>query len=159
MALMRDWRDFIGLLNSESVRYLLIGGWAYNRYAEPRFTGDIDFFVAPEPENQAALRRALDAFGFGSVLPPEPAPVISGTQVLMLGRPPHRIDLLATISGVEFERAWEAREGGTLDEMPVFFISREHLLQNKRAAGRAKDLLDASVLEKLIARDERSGDV
>ncbi len=44
MKLIQGLREFIELLNSERVPFLVIGGWAYNRYAEPRFTGDIDLF-------------------------------------------------------------------------------------------------------------------
>lgn len=120
----------------------MIGGWAYNRYAEPRFTGDIDFFVATDDRNQALLRRVLTRFGFGGVLPPTTESLFATGEVIMLGRPPHRIDLIAAISGVAFDEAWSERVKGSLDGLPVQFISRRLLLKNKRAAGRLTDLAD-----------------
>lgn len=147
MKLIQDLREFIGLLNSESVRYLVIGGWAYNRYAEPRYTGDIDFFVSASAENQAALRRVLVQFGFGPVLPPADKPLFA-QKVLMLGRPPNRIDLLLEIDGVAFDEAWAHREWGDLDGLRVAFISANDLIKNKAAAGRDKDLLDVKTLQR-----------
>lgn len=146
MRIIPDWKEFIELLNSESVQYLVIGGWAFNRYAEPRMTGDLDLFFASTPENQAALRRVLQRFGFGTALPPSTVPLFE-KKVLMLGRPPNRIDLLSEISGVCFAEAWESRESGDLDGVPVSYISRAKLIQNKRASGRKKDLADLELLE------------
>ncbi len=151
MKLLPDLREFIELLNSENVRYLVIGGWAFNRYAEPRFTGDIDFFVGNDSDSEARVRRVLVAFGFGNVLPSEDQPLFS-KQVIMLGRPPNRIDLITEIDGVEFEEAWNDRERGELDGLPVQFISFEHLVQNKRAAGRDKDLADVKSLEEISGK-------
>ncbi|RLB44992.1 MAG: hypothetical protein DRJ42_30935 [Deltaproteobacteria bacterium] len=148
MKLIQDSREFIELLNSESVPFLVIGGWAFNRYAEPRFTGDIDFFLRPDADTERRLRRVLEAFGFGPALPP-PERSLFTKPVIMLGRPPHRIDLITAIDGVTFDEAWEDRESSELDGIPVHFISRQHLLTNKRAAGRDKDLADVRVLEKL----------
>jgi hypothetical protein len=67
----------------------VIGGWAFNRYAEPRVTGDIDFFVNDSIENERALRAVLEKFGFGSALPPRDHSLFV-KKVLMLGRPPNR---------------------------------------------------------------------
>ena len=146
MKLIRDLREFIELLISESVPFLVIGGGAYNRYAEPRFTGDIDLFLASDEDTEVRLRKVLRAFGFGAALPPVDRPLFE-KKVIMLGRPPHRIDLITGIDGVTFAEAWLDREPATLDGLPVQFISRRHLLQNKRAAARDKDLLDVKVLE------------
>ena len=124
----------------------MIGGWAYNRYAEPRFTGDIDFFVSTDTKNQQQLRVALEKFGFQSSLPPLSQPLFR-KKVIMLGRPPHRIDLLSEIDGVEFQECWDDREEGLLDGLTVNFISKRLLIKNKEATGRDKDLLDAKNLK------------
>jgi len=148
MRLIQDLREFIELLNSEHVRYLVIGGWAYNRYAEPRVTGDIDFFLADTPANETALRTVLERFGFAEALPPKERSLF-GKKVLMLGRPPNRIDLIVEINGVKFEDAWKNREPGELDGLPVWFISLSDLIRNKQAAGRDKDFLDLKTLTRL----------
>lgn len=147
MMLIQDLREFIELLNSESVRYLVIGGWAYNRYAPPRVTGDIDFFVSDSLENQNRLRNVLIKFGFERSLPPNDQPLFA-KKVIMLGRAPNRIDLLSVIDGVSFEEAWPEKEGGMLDQIPVWFISLKYLIQNKESTGRDKDQLDVKNLTK-----------
>lgn len=147
MKLIPDWREFIELLNSEGVRYLLIGGWAVNRLTIPRATGDIDFFVSPDPENEAALRKVLLKFGFGLLLPSESERLFS-KPMIMLGRPPHRIDLISEISGVGFEEAWAGRELDTIDGVTLHVISRELLEKNKEASAREKDLFDLKNLRK-----------
>jgi hypothetical protein len=101
MKLPKDFKEFIELVNLENVPYLLIGGWAYNRYAEPRFTGDIDFFVDKSPETEAKIRSVLVKFGFGSVLP-DKALRLFEKKVIMLGRPPNRIDILSEVDGITF---------------------------------------------------------
>ena len=148
MKLIPDLKEFIELLNSESVRYLVIGGWAFNRYAEPRFTGDIDFFVSADLESEQRIRRVLTRFGFGDFLPSSNQRLFD-KKVIMLGRPPTRIDLITEIDGVEFEEAWTDRVAGELDDLPIYFISFKFLLQNKKAAGRLKDLANVEDLERI----------
>jgi len=148
VKLHKDLREFIGLLNSHGVDYLIVGGHAVAFHGYPRFTGDTDFFVRPTAENAERLMRVLDAFGFGDI------GLDIGTftlpdKVVQLGRPPNRIDLLTSISGVGFEAGWDSRVAAELDGLPVWFIGREALLQNKRAAGRIKDADD---IEKLTSR-------
>ncbi len=147
MRLIQDLREFIELLNSENVRYLVIGGWAYNRYAEPRATGDIDLFLEQSPGNEKAVRSVLEKFGFGAVMPPPDRPLFE-KKVLMLGRPPNRIDLITGIDGVSFEDAWPNRESGDLDGLPVNFIAKKELIENKKATGREKDQVDVKMLER-----------
>jgi len=146
MKLIPDLKEFIELLNLENVRYLVIGGWAINRYAEPRFTGDIDFFVSDSKENEDRLRLVLTKFGFGSALPQ--GQKLFAKKIIMLGRPPNRIDLLSSISGVDFNEAYPRGQKGRLDGIDVMFISKEDLIKNKLAAGREKDLLDIKAMEK-----------
>lgn len=145
MKLQSDLREFIGLLNSRKVDYLVVGGHAVAFHGYPRFTGDVDFFINATPENARRVLQVLDDFGFGSL----GLGVQSLTQagkVIQLGRPPNRIDLLTSISGVAFEEAWEQRVAAELDGIPVHFVSKEALIKNKRAAARSKDLADVDAL-------------
>lgn len=148
MKLIQDLREFIELLNQENVRYLLIGGWAYNRYAEPRTTGDIDFFIDESAENQSKLRTVLEKFGFTEVLPPANCPLFR-KKIIMLGNPPNRIDLAIKIDGIKFEEAWKNKENGSLDGLPVNYISLCDLIKNKKATKREKDKLDVKMLTKM----------
>jgi predicted nucleotidyltransferase len=142
----KNLREFIELLNSAKVEYLIVGGHAVGYHGKPRFTGDIDFFLAVSEQNAEAVMGALNKFGFGEIgLSAED--FLKPDFVVQLGYPPNRIDLVTGISGVGFAEAWAERIDGELDGVPVHFIGREHLIQNKRASGRPKDIEDVRVLE------------
>lgn len=129
----------------------MIGGWAHNRYAAPRFTGDFDFFVSDCKENQEKLRTVLVKFGYESVLPPRNNNLFR-KKIIMLGEPPNRIDLITEIDGISFKEAWKNREKDLLDEIPVFFISLNDLITNKKATNRDKDKVDVKQLEKILGK-------
>lgn len=149
--LQADLKEFIALLNSHNVEYLVVGGHAVAFHGHPRFTGDIDFFVRTTPENAQRLLRVLDMFGFGGIGIAEDDLIKSG-RVVSLGRPPNRIDILTSISGVDFDSAWESRVQTVLDDQPVALLGWADLLKNKEASGRQKDKAD---LEKLRAVTKR----
>ena len=139
-------REFIESLNSTNVEYLIVGGYAVAFHGHPRFTADIDFFIAVNPQNAQAVVNAIDQFGFGS-LGLTPADFLQPDAIIQIGHPPNRIDLITEISAVSFSDAWPTRVPGTLDGVPVNFISRELLLKNKRATGRPKDIADVDQLQ------------
>jgi hypothetical protein len=117
----------------------------------PRATGDLDVWVRPEPSNAARVWRALLRFGAPvEALGIRQEDLALADQVIQLGLPPRRIDLLTAISGVEFEEAWEARVLRQIDSRQVPFLSRDLLIANKRATGRSKDMAD---VETLLARE------
>lgn len=141
ISLDPNFKDFTELLNSEKVRYLLLGGYAVNYYGYHRFTGDIDFFIACDRENAERVSSALQHFGF----PRESVSAERFTQpglVHMFGRKPVRIDLLTGPSGLDFEECFSRRIIIDLDGVEVPLISLADLRLNKLASGRDKDLLD-----------------
>lgn len=145
MALHPDFKEFLRLLNSHQVEYLLVGAHALAVHGQPRMTGDIDFFIRSSPGNAARLYAALQEFGFGST-GVNAADLEQPGRIFMLGVLPHRIDLLTSISGVDFEQAWSRRFESVLDGLPVHVLSLEDLVANKRASGRAKDRADLDML-------------
>ena len=145
MPLQRDLREFIESLNSRHVEYLIVGAFALAFHGVPRATGDIDILVRSSPENAARVEEALVAFGFTS-LGLSAADFMRPDQVVQLGHPPNRIDLLTSISGVTFEEAWSTRVDDQLHGIPVRFIGREALIRNKRATGRTQDKADLEAL-------------
>lgn len=151
MKLHRDLREFIELLKSHEVEYLVIGGWAFGFHATPRYTGDFDFFMRCTPENARRLKRVLVAFGFEDLSGFEEN-FLQGDRIIQFGLPPNRIDILTRISGVDFHDAWTDRVLGVLDGLALPFISRDRLIQNKLAAGRTKDLADVEALKKTSPR-------
>lgn len=145
--LTRDFKDLLRLLNSNGVEYLLIGGHAFGVHAEPRTTKELDIFIRSNPESARAIFRALAQFGapLGGMTE---ADFVDGTT-FQLGLPPNRIDILQTISGINFEEAWRNRVVGLIDgEIPAHVISRDDLIKNKLASGREQDLLDVKVLRR-----------
>jgi hypothetical protein len=148
MALLsNDLRAFIHLLNTKSVKYVIVGAWALAFHGRPRYTGDIDFFVARDPDNADRLMEVIEDFGFGQT-GIERDDFLHIDHVIQLGREPNRIDILTGISGVTFDEAWQSREEGNISDVPVFVISRDLLIKNKRAANRDKDQGDVKLLEK-----------
>jgi hypothetical protein len=151
VKLQRDLREFIELLNSQKVEYIVVGGHAVAYHGHPRFTGDIDFLLRPTTANGARVIAVLHAFGF-SELSLTPGDFAKPEAIVQLGRPPNRIDLLTSITAVDFDEAWASRVQGELDGLPVSFLGRDALIKNKQASGRAKDLADVATLLKRVNR-------
>ena len=141
MKLSKDLREFIELLNSKKVKYLIVGGYAVAYHGHPRFTGDIDFFVESSPGNASLLEDILRTFGFAD-LGMSKEDFLKPEQVIQLGRPPNRIDILTSISGVNFSEAWNTKTTADFDGLPVFIISKKFLIQNKKTVQRAQDIAD-----------------
>jgi hypothetical protein len=149
MRLDPDFRAFVESFDHNDVRYLIVGGYAVAAHGLPRFTGDLDAWILVDLENATRVVRALEEFGFGG-LGLAIADFSVPDSVVQLGYPPHRIDILTSIDGVEFSEAWKRRLVLTADGLDLPFIGREDLLANKRAAGRPQDLAD---VDRLTNRD------
>src|SRR5687768_1507991 len=134
--LSKDVQEFIHLLNQERVEYVVVGAWSMAFHGQPRYTGDIDIFLRRDAVNAGRMMQVLQAFGFGQV-GLEKSDFLKEKYVIQLGIEPNRIDLLTGIDGIDFDAAWSNRQTGMIAEMPVNFLSRDLLIQNKRAAGRA----------------------
>ena len=139
--LARDFKEFLKLLNSHAVEYLLIGGYAVGIYGYVRATNDLDVWVNISTENSARIESALREFGF---------PISGGTSglflvpdnVVRMGMPPIRIEILTSISGVAFADCYPEKVMVQLDELLIPVISLNRLKENKAATGRTKDLAD-----------------
>ncbi len=148
MRIEKDFKEFIELLNKNDVKYLVVGGYAFAFYTEPRFTKDIDFFIELTERNAKKMVKVLVDFGFkGTDFKKEY--FLTPGKIIQLGFPPLRIDIITSISGIDFKNAWENRETGKYGDVKCYFLSKEDLKRNKRAAGRLKDLSDLELLEKI----------
>ena len=145
MRLSSDLREFLGLLNSRGVDYVIVGAHSLAFHGRPRYTGDLDILLRSTPDNAEKVLEVLDQFGFASSNF-EQSDIIEPGQVIQLGRAPHRIDLLTSITGVTSDEAFATRVEATLDGISVFILSKEALVQNKRAVGRPQDLADIDTL-------------
>jgi len=145
-VLSQDFREFIQSLNANDVRYLIIGGYAVALHGHPRYTKDLDVWVDVTEENATRLIAALRQFGFGS-LDLKPDDFLASGQVIQLGYPPNRIDLVTSADGVEFADCYATRVTVDLDNVSVHFISLDGLKRNKKASGRSQDLADLDALD------------
>lgn len=145
--LPQDFKEFLALLNSAKIEYLIIGAYAVSYHGYPRPTGDLDVWVAICPDAAAKLVSVVGQFGFADAGATSDLFLKPG-HVVRMGIPPVRIEVINQISGVGFEACYARRESAILDGVPVNLIGREDLLTNKRAAGREKDLNDLKQLEK-----------
>jgi predicted nucleotidyltransferase len=136
-----DFREFLKLLNDHGVEYLLIGGYAVGYYGYPRATNDMDIWIAAYPENAERMVATLKEFGFDT--PQLSANLfLQGQNIVRMGTPPIRIEVLTTISGVGFDECYAKRVIETIDDIEVNLISLDKLKLNKKASGRFKDLDD-----------------
>lgn len=141
MQLPLDFREFLQLLNSHSVEYLVVGGYAVGFHGFPRTTGDIDVWIAVNQRNASAMVAALKEFGFNVPSLNEELFLEIG-RITQMGVPPMRIEILTKISGVDFGECYKNRMITDCDGTKVNIIALNDLKRNKRAAGRFKDLND-----------------
>lgn len=143
--LNRDFREFIELLNSNKVKYLIVGGYAIAFHGHPRYTKDLDVWLELSEENAANAMRALEDFGFGG-LDVSGDDFLNKGMVIQLGFPPNRIDLINSPDGVDFAECYKSKIEIEIDGLKIAVIDLENLKKNKKASGRLQDLAD---LEKL----------
>lgn len=136
-----DFKDFLKLLNDHKVQYLLIGGYAVGYHGYPRATADMDIWVAIHPANAKKIVAVLREFGFD--VPELTAELfLQEKQIVRMGVPPVKLEIVTSISGVEFNECYRERVIDVLDGVEVNLINLKHLKINKKASGRYKDLAD-----------------
>jgi hypothetical protein len=145
MEIQPDFKELLELLNAHNVDYIIVGAYALAFHGVPRFTGDIDIFVKPDPTNAERILTVLKKFGFGS-LDLDKSDFQHPDKVIQLGVPPVRVDLLTSLTNVSWQQAYSGRVEGAYGEVPVYFLGREEFLINKKALGRKKDLADIEAL-------------
>ena len=145
METQPDFRELLALFNAHHVEYLIVSGYALALHGAPRFTGELDIFMNPEAANAHRILTALEAFGFAS-MGLTPSDFERPEQVVQLGVPPVRIDLITSITGVSWDEAWTGRVTGRYGDIPVSYIGRAQFVANKRATGRTKDVADLEML-------------
>jgi hypothetical protein len=141
MELNQDFKEFIELLTENKVEYLVVGGYAVGFHGAPRYTGDIDFWIAISKENANKVIKCLREFGFGS-LAIVAEDLMNEDLIIQLGYEPNRIDILTSVTGLDFSACYNEKVIAEFDNLKVNFIDIRNLKINKAATGRAKDLGD-----------------
>ena len=148
-----DYRDILQSLSDEGVDFILVGAYALASHGYPRATMDIDLWIRPAPDNAEKVYRALAKFGT-----PMDAVSVSdfskeGT-IFQIGVAPRRIDIITQISGVNYAEAFESANSAEVGGLTIKILSAEHLIRNKLATGRLKDIDDAENLRRQINTKE-----
>jgi predicted nucleotidyltransferase len=147
IELPRDFKELFVSLNANSVRYLLIGGYAVGVYGYSRTTNDIDIFVSDEPDNTNRLIAALNEFGVGGS---DLSQVFAEKRSLVeIGVEPVKVQLMNFADGIAFDEAYARRNVIEAEDVSISTIGRDDLIANKLASGRHKDLDDVEMLERL----------
>ena len=136
----QDFRELLKTFNEHAVKYLIVGGYAVMKYSEPRYTKDLDIWIEASPENARKVFQALKSFG--SPLEGLSAADFAQDGFYQMGRPPVRVDILMSVSGIDFQTAWKNKAETDLDGVSACFIGLADLIENKRASGRLQDLAD-----------------
>jgi hypothetical protein len=144
--LNRDFVEMLSALCAAAAEFLIVGAHAVAAHGLPRATGDLDIWVRRTPENADRVLAALRAFG-APLHDLTPSDLTRPDTVFQIGVVPSRIDILTSISGVDFDDAWPRRMPLAVEGLSVACIGRDDLLANKRAAGRPQDLADIARLE------------
>jgi len=140
-----DFKELLSIFKKHNVRYLIVGGYAVMKYSEPRFTKDLDLFIAVDKNNAENVFKSLQEFG-APLKNLSPKDFTNKAHFYQMGKPPVRVDILMSIDGVEFETAWKNRETITVSNVDMVFIGKDDLIAAKRAVGRPQDLIDLESL-------------
>lgn len=137
----QDFREFVELLISHEAEYMIVGGYAVGVHGHPRYTGDLDIWLNPTRENAEKVLACVNEFGFASYRLTSKDFMKEG-NIVQLGYPPLRIDLLTHIDGVTFNECYENKAQVEIEGLLVNFIGYKDLLKNKKESGRLRDLDD-----------------
>lgn len=149
MLQSQDFKELLNILGKHDVRYLVIGGYAVMLYSEPRWTKDLDIWIALDATNARAVFAALREFGAPLSGLAEEDFAAPG-HFYQMGNPPLRLDVMMDIPGGDFESAWTRRNTIDLGGTAIHFIGREDLIAVKLASGREQDLKDVAALKRCL---------
>ncbi len=149
MGLAPDFLEWFSCLKRARCRFLVVGGYAVAAAGKPRYTEDLDVLVEPTVANAKRVAAALSAFGFPQHAAEVARQFSAPKKLATLGLPPFQIDVMTSISGVDFATAWAGRREVVVRRLRIPFLGLAELLVNKRASGRDKDLIDVANLREL----------
>ena len=147
MILAQDFEDFVRLLNTHEVKYMVVGGYALAFHGKPRNTGDLDIWINISEDNAERMLKVLKVFGLSS-LGFEKADFLKPGYITQIGYPPLRINILNNIDGIEFSEAVQNMQRVNLDDFEISYIGLGDFIKNKQASGRSQDLADIKEIQK-----------
>ena len=153
--LLKFWSS----LQSNEVKYIMVGGFATNFNGYFRTTDDADIWIEDSLENRKRLRRAFAEYGMGDLEPLERVEFIPGWTYFHLNNG-LRLDIMVEMKGLEqfsFDECLSTATIADLEGIRVPFLHINQLIANKKAVNRPKDQVDVIYLEKILQlRDQNS---
>ena len=143
-----DFRDILSAFTEESVDFLVVGAYALAAHGLPRATGDIDLWVRPSAENSERIWKAFEKFG-APMKGLEKSDFESSDLIVQIGRAPRRIDVITSVSGLDYDTAWKNRKTIEIEGITIAVLGRSDFIKNKKAVGRPQDIADVKRLESL----------
>ncbi len=154
-----DFLDILRALSQAGARFIIVGAHALAGHGFPRATGDLDVWVEPSEENAPRIWKALQQFDAPlESLDLTPEDFLVTGSVIQIGVPPRRIDILTSITAVDFSHAWKSKMEIEIDGVRMPILGREQLLANKLAVGRPQDLADVELLRSAPQIDDSKSD-
>ena len=147
MKVEKDYEDLLRLFNKNKVKYCIIGAYAVAFYGRPRYTKDMDILIEPEVKNAEKIVKALDEFGFKNC-GLQVKDFTEKGRIIQLGYEPIRVDIITSISRVDFEDIWKNKKKGVYGSQKVFFIALKDLIKIKKISNRKQDKVDLEILKR-----------
>jgi hypothetical protein len=151
MDVYPDFRDLLFEFNKNKVEFMVIGGYAMSTHGLARATKDLDLWIRPTEANVKKVLLALRSYG-APIRNLAANDLLNPKTIFQIGVAPVRIDILSSIKGVTFERAWTKRKRTKFGDQKAFALCREHLIKNKKLTGRPIDISDVAWLKENPAR-------
>jgi hypothetical protein len=149
--------SIVEAFNREGVQYMVFGGVAVNLHGLPRTTEDVDFFVAPSPDNVVRIKRALRSIWDDPNLDEIQDNDLIGDYPSFTYEPPGEapfgVDVVSRL-GVAFKYDDLAAETHEIRGVPVRLVTAETLYRMKRDTVRWIDKIDASNLRQRFDFEE-----
>jgi hypothetical protein len=142
---------FWAALQSNDVRYIMVGGYATNLHGFPRFTGNMDIWLEDTVENRKKLRKTFSDFGMGDYPMLETMQFVPGWTDIHLTNG-LRLDIIVDmkcLEGYSFDESLNMASLADIDGIKVPFLHINQLIANKKAVNRPKDQIDVKELERI----------
>ena len=153
-----EFLKLAAVFEKHHVKYLVIGGFAVNKYGYKRTTGDVDFFLEDSFRNRSRLILALEEMGYGKFPELLTVPIIAGYCEIIMDNGMYA-DLMTDIPGLEkrnFDEYYQMASIESVNSIPVRFLHYNHLILNKEKTGRPKDVLDVQELKRINNKTENT---
>ncbi len=163
------YSDIFKAFYENDVQYLLCGGLAVNLHNVPRVTQDIDVIISMDTDNIRKINQILKTLDYLPRLPVDPENLTNAAMVkhwmeqknlkafsFYNKRLNYKVIDIVLVHPLNFDQAWNNKKTFTVDDFRIYTVSLDDLIVMKRYSGRAQDLSDANLLERIKSFKEHT---